>query len=89
MTSLLARSTRAFKTLLFQIIKVIASWYSKIRNSVGWQLIIKIRKLFIIINALIGVYAVIHISGFSFDNIIGGISGLGSTYVELITNFFS
>ena len=47
-------------------------------------MLIKARKIFIMFNALLGIYAMIQVSGFSMDNIIAGVYGLGISYVEMI-----
>jgi hypothetical protein len=52
-----------------------------------WKLLIKIRKAFVIFNALIGVYIVFKTTGFSFDNILAGFAGMGHQYVEIFMNF--
>lgn len=54
-----------------------------------WQILVKIRKLIIITNALIGVYAVLSISGFSYDNILAGFMGLGATYFEILSSLLN
>lgn len=53
-----------------------------------WKLLVKLRKAFIVMNAIIGIYLLIHITGFNQDNIIGGISGIGYAYIDMITSFF-
>ena len=52
-----------------------------------WKVLIKIRKGFIIFNAIIGVYMVFKTVGFSYDNILAGFVGMGHSYLEIFTNF--
>ena len=66
------------------LIKRMSIWYGK---TTIWTLLVLFRKMFIILNALIGIYAVTKITGFSGDNIIAGVSGMGYTYIEMLTNF--
>ena len=64
--------------------KVLSIWYGR---TTWWKMLIYLRKCFIVINAIIGVYTVFRITGFSTDNVIAGIAGLGGTYVEMFTSF--
>ena len=52
-----------------------------------WKILVKLRKLFVMLNAVIGVYIVFKTTGFSFDNILAGLAGLGHNYLEILTNF--
>lgn len=52
-----------------------------------WKILIKIRKAFIIFNALIGVYMVFKTVGFSYENVLAGFVGMGHNYLEILTNF--
>jgi len=52
-----------------------------------WKILVKVRKVFVIFNAIIGVYMVYHTVGFSFDNILVGISAMGHEYLQLLHNF--
>lgn len=49
-----------------------------------WSLLVTIRKGFVILNALIGVYATFKMTGFSTDNLFGGFIAVGHTYFELL-----
>ena len=60
-------------------------WYGR---TTWWKMLVTIRKVFVILNALIGVYAVISISGFSLDNLIIGFVGMGTTYLDMVGSFF-
>lgn len=63
-----------------RIITLLSLWYGK---TTIWKILVKIRKIFIIFNAIIGVYMVFKGVGFSTDNLIGGFYGVGHTYLEM------
>lgn len=67
-----------------KLISLLALWYGR---TTWWKILIKVRKMFIIFNAMIGLMIVIKTTGFSTDNIYAGITGIGYTYVELLFNF--
>jgi hypothetical protein len=67
-----------------KLISLLAFWYGR---TTIWKILVKIRRIFIIINAMIGVMLVFKTTGFSSDNILAGFAGMGYTYIELITNF--
>ena len=69
--------------VISKIIKLLAMWYGR---TTWWTVLVKSRKMFVVLNALIGMYTLIGITGFSTDNIIAGITGLGYAYVEIISN---
>ena len=70
------------------IINRLIGYITKRYAKTTWLLmLIKLRKLFVIINAIIGVITVFKISGYSSDNFICGLYGLGTTYVEMLTGF--
>jgi len=71
---------------LGRIITILSLWYGK---TTIWQILVKIRKGFIIFNALIGVIMVLHTIGFSTDNILAGFIGMGHEYVQILYNFTS
>jgi len=52
-----------------------------------WSLLIKIRKIFIIINALIGVYIVFKTTGFTSESFLANFVALGNSYIEILSNF--
>lgn len=68
--------------VLSKVIKLLGIWYGK---TTWWGILVKLRKLFVVINAVIGVYTTISIVGFSPDNLIGGFMALGTTYFEMIS----
>jgi hypothetical protein len=63
------------------IIGTLAAYYGK---TTIWKILVKIRKIFIIINALLGVYMVFKTVGFSTDNLIAGFIGVGETYFIML-----
>jgi hypothetical protein len=52
-----------------------------------WKVLVKLRKLIVTFNAVIGVYMVFKTTGFSTDNILAGFAGMGNTYLEIFINF--
>ena len=52
-----------------------------------WKILVKVRRFFVLLNAAIGVYIVFKTTGFSFDNILAGLAGIGHNYLEILTNF--
>jgi len=67
-----------------RIITLLGLWYGR---TTWWKILIKIRKIFIVFNAIIGVYIVFKTVGFSTDNLFAGFAGLGHTYFEILYNF--
>lgn len=67
-----------------QIISMLSIWYGR---TTIWKILVKLRKLFIMFNAVIGVYMVFKTVGFSFDNVLAGFAGMGHSYLEIFTNF--
>jgi len=70
--------------ILKKLIAIASLWYGK---TTIWKILSKIRKLFVLFNALIGVYVVFKSVGFSTDNILVGFNALGHQYLEILTNF--
>jgi len=52
-----------------------------------WKVLVKLRKAFIMFNALIGVYMVFKTVGFNYENVLAGFVGMGHSYLEIFTNF--
>jgi len=52
-----------------------------------WKVLIKLRKAFIMFNAIIGVYMVFKTVGFNYENVLAGFVGMGNSYLEIFTNF--
>ena len=53
--------------LVSKLIKLLSVWYGRTN---WWKLLVNLRKAFVILNALIGVYATYKLTGFSPNNII-------------------
>lgn len=70
--------------VLSKIIGTLAKWYGK---TTIWKLLVSFRKLFVIFNALLGILAVIKITGFGTDNILAGFYGMGAYYMEMLGSF--
>lgn len=71
-------------SFISKVITLLAAWYGR---TTWWKLLIKVRKLFVIFNALIGVYMVFKTVGFNTDNILAGFTALGHQYFEILTSF--
>jgi|ERR1700712_1594488 len=65
------------------IITLLSFWYGR---TTIWKILSKIRKGFVILNALIGLYLVIKTTGFSSDNVLVGFVNMGHTYLEMLYN---
>ena len=66
------------------IITVFGYWYGK---TTWWSILVRIRKLFILFNAVIGVLVVFKTTGFTPDLLINNIIMMGQQYIEIFTNF--
>jgi hypothetical protein len=66
-----------------KIISLLGIWYGK---TTIWKILIKIRKVFIIFNAILGVLMVYKTIGFSTDNLLAGFSAMGYTYLEIFAS---
>jgi hypothetical protein len=64
-----------------RIVKLLSLWYGK---TTWWKILFYTRKVFILINAVIGVYMVFKSVGFSSDNLFAGFSAMGHTYYEIV-----
>ena len=67
-----------------KIITLFGVWYGR---TTWWKMLVKLRRMFVIFNAIIGVFVVFNTVGFSTDNIIAGFSAIGHTYYEILFNF--
>lgn len=67
-----------------KIITLLSLWYGR---TTWWQILVKVRKAFVVFNALIGVYLVYKTTGFNYDNLLAGFVGMGHTYLEIFINF--
>ena len=68
---------------LSKLFNILSLWYGK---TTWWKLLGKLRKLFIVFNALIGVYAMFKAVGFNFDNMVIGFMAMGHAYFEVLGN---
>ena len=64
-----------------KIIGILAAWYGK---TTIWKMLVKIRKIFIVMNAIIGVFVVFKSVGFSTDNLLIGFTAMGETYLQTL-----
>jgi len=69
---------------LGKIIALISFYYGK---TTWWKILVKIRKAFIIFNALIGIYVVIKTTGFGVDTFYANFIALGENYLNIFYNF--
>jgi hypothetical protein len=67
-----------------RIVTLLSLWYGR---TTWWKILVKMRKVFIIFNAIIGVYMVFKTANFGPDNILAGFSAMGHTYLEIFINF--
>ena len=66
-----------------RIISLLGLYYGR---TTIWKILIKVRKIFIVINALIGVYLVFKSVGFSTDNLLVGFIAVGESYFIMLKN---
>jgi hypothetical protein len=69
--------------IIGRVITLLSLWYGK---SNWWKLLVYSRKLFIILNAIIGVFVVFKTTGFTPDLLLHNIIMMGHTYLEIFTN---
>jgi hypothetical protein len=67
-----------------RIITLFGIWYGK---TTWWKILVKLRKLFVIFNAIIGVLVVFNTVGFNYENILAGFVGMGHTNLEIFISF--
>lgn len=72
--------------IVAKVTKLLSLWYGR---TTRWQNLVSLSKFIVVINAIIGVYTVLKITGFSTDNILSGIAGMGTAYVEIFSSFLS
>jgi len=70
--------------IIKKLIFLSSFWFGK---TTIWKVISKLRKLFVIFNAIIGVYVVFKSVGFSSDNVLVGFTAVGHTYLEMLVKF--
>lgn len=66
-----------------RIIAILGAIYGR---TTIWKLLSTLRKVFIVINAIIGVYIVFKTAGFSFENILMGWTAVGETYLQTLVS---
>jgi hypothetical protein len=70
------------------LIGLLSVWYGR---TTWWKILLRIfiisRKIFIIINAVIGIYVVYKLAGFEVGLMLSHITTMGQTYIEIFTNF--
>jgi hypothetical protein len=69
-----------------KIIGLLSLWYGK---TTIWKILIKLRKLFVIFNALIGMMVVFKTTGFGVDTFWAHFSAMGTEYAIIFKNFVS
>src|SRR6201994_4963285 len=67
-----------------RIITILSVMYGR---TTIWKVLVRLRKLFIMFNAVIGVYMVFKTVGFGYDNLLAGFVGMGHSYIEIFSNF--
>jgi hypothetical protein len=70
--------------IIRKLIFLLSLWFGK---TTIWKIIVKLRKLFVIFNAIIGVYVIFKSVGFSSDNVLVGFTAIGHTYLEMLMKF--
>lgn len=69
-----------------KLIGFLSLWYGK---TTIWKLLMKLRKLFVVFNALIGVVVVFKTTGFGVDTFWAHFAAMGTEYVIIFKNFVS
>lgn len=67
--------------MVSKLITLLSLWYGR---TTWWKMLISLRKIFVIINAFIGLYTVLTVTGFSSDNLAAGVAIMGHTYFEMV-----
>src|SRR5882757_5665469 len=70
--------------IIGRLITLASLWYGR---TTWWKILVKIRKLFIIFNAIIGMFIVFKTTGYNHETFLAGFSAMGHTYIEIFTNF--
>jgi hypothetical protein len=66
-----------------KIISLLSLWYGR---TTIWKVLVKIRKLFLIFNAAIGVLMVYKTVGYDHETFMAGILTMGDTYLKIFVN---
>jgi len=67
--------------IIGRILTLAGLWYGK---TTIWKILVLFRKVFIVVNAVIGVYMVFKTAGFSSENLIVGWLAVGETYFQTL-----
>ena len=70
--------------IIRKLIPLLKAYYGK--TSI-WKLIIIFRKIFIVFNAIIGVYSVFKFTGIGSESILANFVGMGYSYIDILINF--
>src|ERR1700728_4208148 len=69
-----------------KLIGLLSLWYGK---TTIWKILIKLRKMFVVFNALIGMMVVFKTTGFGVDTFWAHFSAMGTEYAIIFKNFVS
>jgi hypothetical protein len=72
--------------IINKFISLLSLWYGR---TTIWKILIKLRKLFVVFNALIGVIVVFKTTGFGVDTFWAHFSAMGTEYAIIFKNFVS
>lgn len=72
--------------IINKLISLLSVWYGK---TTIWKILIKLRKLFVIFNALIGMLVIFKTTGYGVDTFWAHFSAMGTEYVTIFKNFVS
>jgi hypothetical protein len=67
--------------IIGKLISLAGLWYGK---TTIWKMLIIFRKIFIVVNAVIGVYMVFKTAGFSPEHMLAGWAAVGETYFQTL-----
>jgi hypothetical protein len=70
--------------IINKIIGLLSLWYGK---TTIWKMLIKLRKMFVVFNALIGMIVVFKTTGFGVDKFWAHFSAMGVEYAIIFKNF--
>ena len=66
--------------MLKYLFSILSMYYGR---TTIWKILVRIRKVFIVFNAIIGVWMVYKSLDFGIDNLLAGFIGMGQTYLEI------
>lgn len=66
-----------------RIVTLLAAYYGR---TTIWKILLKLRKIFIVFNSLIGMYMVYKTTGLGFDTFWANFIAIGNTYLEIFIN---